>query len=114
MVTVKRERFIVFKIISEDGRSIPLSRFRHTLWVKFQSLYGLESTTKSAMYFIDYNESVNIGLIRCSHTELDNILTSMALLSNIDNIRAIVIPVFISGLLNKAKKHYNILIDSNC
>ncbi|RLE58437.1 MAG: hypothetical protein DRJ35_07885 [Thermoprotei archaeon] len=113
MVTVKRERFIVFKIFSNQAESIPLSHIRYSLWNKFQTLYGLENTAKSGMYFVEYNENFNLGLIRCDHKALENILTSMSLISKISNVHVIVVPLFISGLLNKAKKHYGSLIPNS-
>ncbi len=107
MVTLKRDRYVVFKIIVENKdqeNNITINTIRRDIWATYNKLFGLLKSSEAGLFFEDYLEDKFMGIIRCSQLSLSNLLIVMAITTKINNNNIIIFPIFITGLINKAKK----------
>ncbi|NHK33078.1 MAG: hypothetical protein FK730_17145 [Asgard group archaeon] len=111
MVTLDRDRYLVFKILSESEK-IQIADLKRNIWSLYQKLYGLDGTTEAGLFFEEYSEDKGIGLIRCNSQSLSHLMTSLAMITTVDDIEVLIHPLFISGLVNKAKKYIRSLTSS--
>jgi len=112
MVTFERDRYIVFRILPKSVK-IELKDLRSFVWSMYQKLFGLYGTTDSGLFFEEYDEETNIGLIRCNSKSIGPLMTSLALITSIDTSTILFLPLYITGLINKAKKYISSLRSSN-
>lgn len=102
MVTIKRDRYIVYKIYSD--KKFSLSEVKSLIWRVYQLLYGIVGGSDAGLYFELFDEEKQMGMIRCTQTSLYNLLSVMSLISKNKEKNLLIFPVFITGLINKAKK----------
>ncbi len=106
MVTYKRDRYVVFRIISEL-EELEEFNVRNSIWQTYQTLFGLYGSAGSGLYFEDYNKTEKTGIVRCSHTSLPQLLTVLAFISKIKENTILFQVLNVSGTINKAKKILN-------
>ncbi|MHA1687348.1 MAG: Rpp14/Pop5 family protein [Candidatus Heimdallarchaeaceae archaeon] len=105
MVTIKRDRYIVYKIFSE--KKCLLSDIKSIIWRTYQQLYGLVGSSDAGLYFEVFEEDKQMGLIRCTHTSLQNLLSVLSIISKCQDVELIIYPIYVTGLIKKAKKILN-------
>lgn len=104
MVVLTRDRYIVFQAIVES--TVPnLTVLKTTIWKKYETIFGLSGTSEAGLYFETFDEKNGTGLIRCSSRSLSSLLTVFALITKIEEDDVILLPLFISGLIKKAKAY---------
>jgi RNase P/RNase MRP subunit POP5 len=104
MVTIERDRYVVFKILLDDTEK-DLGNLKREIWSMYQKLFGLDGTTEAGLYFEEFNKEKQIGLVRCNSKSLSYLMTSFAMISKIDDTEIMILPLFVTGLINKAKKY---------
>ena len=111
MVTLDRDRYVVFRILSENLEEV--IDLKRNVWNMYQRLYGLDGTTEAGLFFEQYDEEKGIGLVRCSSKSLPYLMTSFAMITTIDKTEILILPLFVTGLINKAKKYISNLSSPN-
>jgi RNase P/RNase MRP subunit POP5 len=104
MVIIERDRYIVFRILPENTKT-NLVDLKTIVWSMYQRLFGLDGTTSSGLFFEEYSEESNIGIIRCSSTSLTHLMISLAMIISVNNEPLLIFPLYVTGLINKAKKY---------
>lgn len=104
MITKTRDRYVVFKIIS-DSNKFEESSVKKTVWEYYQKIYGLSGSSSAGLYFEFFNRELKAGIIRCSQLSLSKLQTILSLITEIEDFKIIFNIVFVSGTINKAKKH---------
>ena len=102
VVTIKRDRYMVYRIFSE--KKCTLSDIKSTIWKTYQYLYGLVGSSDAGLYFEIFDEEKQMGLIRCTHTSLHNLLSVISIITKCQDSMIAISPVYITGLIKKAKK----------
>lgn len=103
MVTYKRDRYVVFRIIS-DLDYIEEAFLKASVWKMFQTIFGLYGSSGAGLYFEDYDGNEKTGIIRCSHTSLPQLLTILALMNEIKERKILFQIVNVSGTIKKARR----------
>ena len=103
MVTYKRDRYVVVRIIS-DLDFIEETLLKTSVWKTFQTIFGLYGSAGAGLYFEDYQENEKTGIIRCSHTSLQHLLTVLALMNEIKERKILFQIVNVSGTIKKARR----------
>jgi len=103
LVTLKRDRYIAFKILSESNK-IKESSLKLSVWDTYKTLFGISESSGSGLYFENYNDVTKLGIVRCNHKALVQILTVLAILTRIDRDEILIQIINVSGTINKAKK----------
>ena len=104
MVTLDRDRYVVFQILPKHV-NVQIANLKRYVWSTYQKLYGLDGTTEAGLYFEEFKEKNGLGLIRCNSKSLSNLMTSITLISSINNNEVLILPLYVTGLINKAKKY---------
>ncbi len=103
MVTINRDRYVVFHLISNTSK-IEESIIKSSIWRTYQTIFGLYGSSSAGLHFEDYNEEDKTGIIRCTHTSLSQLLTVLAFITEIRDIKILFQIMNVSGTINKAKK----------
>jgi RNase P/RNase MRP subunit POP5 len=103
MVTIKRDRYVAFRILS-GLKSIKESSIKSSIWKLYQTLYGLFESSGSGLFFEDYNEETKLGIMKCTHTSLPQLLTVLAVISEVDDVKILFQILNVSGTINKARQ----------
>lgn len=107
MVVITRDRYVVFQVLSEDD--LPnLSLIKSKIWDEYQKIFGISGTTGAGLFFDNYEEE-GTGIIRCDHKALSNLMAILSRITNISNKDIILIPLYTTGLVNKAKRYLKTL-----
>ena len=106
MVVITRDRYVVFKVVSDDF--IPsLSILKSAIWYEYENIFGINGTSGAGLFFDDYKEGGK-GIIRCVHKALSNLMIVLSRITTVNNKHVILIPLYTTGLINKAKKYLNL------
>ena len=103
MVTIKRDRYVVFNVITDIGK-IEESILKTSIWKTFQTIFGLVGSSSAGLYFEKYDDLNKKGIIRCTHTSLSQLLAVLAMITELKERRILIQVLNISGTINKAKK----------
>ena len=107
MTRQKRARYIVFQIIT-NSQSVEESLIKSSIWKTYQNIYGLYNSSNAGLYFEEYNEFKKTGIILCSHTSLNHLLTVLAIITEINGVEVLIHVLQVTGTIDKAKKFLSI------
>ncbi|MHA1304156.1 MAG: Rpp14/Pop5 family protein [Candidatus Heimdallarchaeaceae archaeon] len=110
MVRNIRNRYIVYNVIAQ--KEISLSQIKRQIWSTYKNLYGLNGTTEAGLYFEIYNEENKLGLMRCTQQSLNNLMTVLSLISEISDVKVIICPLRVTGIIKKAKEYLSAEINT--
>lgn len=108
VVVITRDRYVVFQVISNEDLPT-LSSIKSKIWDEYQTIFGVNGTTGAGLFFDNYNEITGAGIIRCEHKALSNLMIILSRITAINNAEVILISLYTTGLVNKAKKYLKIL-----
>ena len=108
MVVITRDRYVVFQVISNEDLPT-LSSIKSKIWEEYQTIFGVNGTTGAGLFFDNYNEAEGTGIIRCEHKALSNLMVILSRIIDINDTDVILIPLYTTGLVNKAKSYLNLL-----
>jgi len=102
----EKTRYIVFQIISEKKMNFLI--IEKVIKEAILSFIGQLGVSKANPIILKdcWNQEKQKGVIKINHKFIDEIKMSLALIKNINNTKAIVDCIGVSGILNKAKKKY--------
>ncbi len=98
-----RRRYIAYKIISEE--KILFSDLVNTIWHSILNCLGELGASESEVWIAKdtYDEKKQVGIIRCSHKNVEKVRTALALIQRIGDIRVVVKVLGVSGTMKAAK-----------
>ena len=101
-----RTRYLAFDVISE--KKILLDDLINTIWHSALNFLGEVGTSHANIKIIKdtYDDQRQMGILRCSHDEVENIRASLALIQRIGDIRVVFRVLGISGSIKAAKMKF--------
>jgi ribonuclease P/MRP protein subunit POP5 len=104
----ERKRYILFKTISEEPINYDL--FKNLLNSTILKFYGELTFGRFSFKFLDerWNEKEQIGIIKCNHKFVPNIIVALGLLQRIGESRINVKILKISGTIKSLLKNLRI------
>jgi ribonuclease P/MRP protein subunit POP5 len=101
-----RRRYIAYQVISEE--KILLDDLMNTIWHSVLNFLGESGTSKTDIWIVKdtFDEKNQMGLIRCSHTSVEQVRTSLALIERIGDTRVVFKILGISGTIKAAKMKF--------
>ncbi len=108
MVVITRDRYVVFQVLPNEDLPILLS-IKSKIWDEYQTIFGISGTTGAGLFFDNYKEEEGTGIIRCDHKALSNLMVILSRITNIGDKDVILIPLYTTGLVNKAKRYLKLL-----
>ena len=108
MVVITRDRYVVFQVLPNEDLPTLLS-IKSKIWDEYQRIFGISGTTGAGLFFDNYKEEEGTGIIRCDHKALSNLMVILSRITNIGDKNVILIPLYTTGLVNKAKRYLKVL-----
>ncbi len=101
-VMKEKRRHLLFKIVSEtkhDSRSV-----NEALWSAVKSLYGAHGAAETGFNIEKFDEKTQTGILRCTNIGVDKIRAALALLQRVNNKKAYVHIIRVTGTIKKANE----------
>lgn len=101
-----RRRYLAYQVISEQ--KIPFVDLVNTIWHALLNFLGELGTAQAEIWIVrdTFDESKQIGLIRCGHTAVEQVRAALSLIQRIGDTRVVVKVLGISGTMKGAKKKF--------
>jgi len=101
-----RTRYLAFQVISEE--KILLQDLINTIWHSVLNFIGEVGTSESDLRFFKdaYEENKQMGIIRCSHDNVEKVRASLALIQRIGDIKVVFKVLGISGSVKATKMKF--------
>lgn len=101
-----RRRYIAYQVISEN--KFIFQDLSNSIWHSLLNLLGELGASKSDIWIARdiYDEAKQIGIIRCSHDNVEQVRTALALIERIGDIRVVVKVLGISGSIKATKMKF--------
>ena len=102
----ERKRYLGFEIISED--KIDFGEFVNAFWHSSLNFLGELGAAKVGVWLIKdlWDEKRQRGLIKCRHTQVENVRTTLALINRIGDTQVIARTLGLSGTMKTARKKF--------
>ena len=108
MVVITRDRYVVFQVLPIEDLPTLLS-IKSKIWDEYQRIFGISGTSGAGLFFDNYQEEKGMGIIRCDHKALSNLMVILSRITAINDKDVILIPLYTTGLVNKAKNYLKVL-----
>ena len=101
-----RKRYIAYQVISED--KFILQDLINSIWHSLLNLLGELGASQADIWIAKdtWDEKKQIGIIRCSHDNVEQVRAALALIERIGDIRVIVKVLGISGSIKATKMKF--------
>jgi len=101
-----RRRYIAYQVLSED--KFILQDLINSIWHSLLNLLGELGASQADIWIVKdtWDEKKQIGIIRCSHDNVEQVRTSLALIERIGDVRVIVKVLGISGSIKATKMKF--------
>ena len=101
-----RRRYIAYQVISEKKIAFP--DLSNTVWHSVLNFLGELGASKADTWIIknSFEEERQLGLIRCSHTHVENVRAALALIQRIGDVKVVIKVLGISGTIKAARKKF--------
>lgn len=96
-------RYIAFELISE-AKPVSEKDITRAIINSIIRLLGEVGASKTNVWLLEYSKGK--GLIRCSHTAVTDVVASVTTITEINNKRAMLHVIGVSGTIKKAKEKY--------
>lgn len=104
MTVIERDRYLVFKVISQNKLNDILI-LKDVIWEKYKLLFGLKGTTEAGLYFEFFNDKTQSGLIRCNSQSLSSLMITLSFITNVNEHATILNSLYVTGIIRKAKEY---------
>jgi len=101
----ERQRYILFKIIMDDTSNLNKKVLLNSLWHSIWKYFGMKEANKIGLWLVDLDILKGYGIIRCSHTTKEIVISALTMIQEISQQSVILSPMKTSGTLNKIR-HY--------
>ena len=101
-----RTRYLAFHVISEQN--IFLQDLINTIWHSILNFIGEMGTSKANIKVIKdaYDEKRQMGILRCSHDDVEQVRAALALIQRTGDVRVIFRVLGISGSIKATKMKF--------
>jgi ribonuclease P/MRP protein subunit POP5 len=101
-----RRRYIAYQVISES--KFIFQDLSNSIWHSLLNLLGELGASKSDIWVARdiYDEIKQIGIIRCSHDNVEQVRTALSLIERIGDVRIVVKVLGISGSIKATKMKF--------
>ena len=103
MIKPYRRRYLLFKAITSQ-RKIDWNNVKKAIFESFQILFGITGLSKANLIFIHYDEENGRGILRCNHTNLDNVRASLAFVQTAGGEKISLNVLTVSGTIKTLKE----------
>jgi len=99
----EKNRYISFKVISEEP--VVYSDLEVAIWNSMLDFFGELGTAKTSMWLIKnlYDEQKQIGVIKCNHKSVQDVITGLGLISRLGDSRVTIKILSVSGTIRSLK-----------
>ncbi|MHA1679382.1 MAG: Rpp14/Pop5 family protein [Promethearchaeota archaeon] len=97
----ERQRYVKFSIFSNRNLEISAKPLANLVWRAYSRLYGEIKSGKAGFWIIEYDIEKQEGIIRCSHLVLDELITTLTLITRIDGEPVAIDTVKSSGTIKQ-------------
>lgn len=99
----EKKRYVAFEVIT-DGKpsSTDVSK---TIWNSVHNFVGTKGAALMGLHIFNDKYKHNKGLLRVTHTQVDPLKASLALIHNINQQPVIIRTLGVSGILQKAEQY---------
>ncbi|MHA1965769.1 MAG: Rpp14/Pop5 family protein [Candidatus Thorarchaeota archaeon] len=77
-----RRRYLLFLLHSDDTK-VDDKKLGTAIWKNLLSLYGEVSAADSKLYLVEFDEKSGAGILQCTASSLDKVITSAVLIGSI-------------------------------
>ena len=102
MVKEERNRYILFKIMSENS-GFSKEDLMKAIWKSIWNLFGLKIANKIGLWLLEVDFNKNYGILRCSHKTKEHVISAITLIKEVSGNRLILSPVKTSGTIRGIK-----------
>jgi len=101
-----RRRYIAYQVISED--KFIFQDLINSIWHSLLNLLGELGASQADIWIVKdtYDEKKQIGIIRCSHNNVEQVRTALALIERIGDVRVVVKVLGISGSIKATQMKF--------
>jgi len=101
-----KKRYIAYEVISES--KVDFDSVSNAIWYSIINFLGEKGAAEADAWVIKnaYDASKQIGILKCSHTDVENVRAAMALVQKVGESRAIVRVLGISGTIKAARNKF--------
>ncbi|MGP3666889.1 MAG: Rpp14/Pop5 family protein [Candidatus Bathyarchaeota archaeon] len=113
MVKFYRKRYLLFKLISEEG-NVEEDAAKRAIVNSFQFLFGLTGISEAGLMFLCYDKQTSTGIIRCNHKFVNHLRASLTFIREINGKKTLVYTVRVSGTLKTLKEFKRRTLEKEC
>ncbi|MCX8176295.1 MAG: Rpp14/Pop5 family protein [Candidatus Bathyarchaeota archaeon] len=103
MVKFYRKRYILFKLISEEG-DVEEDVVKKAVLNSFQTLFGLAGMGEAGFVLLCYDKQTSMGIIKCNHKFVNSLRASLTFIREINGKKMLAYTVRVSGTLKTLKE----------
>jgi RNase P/RNase MRP subunit POP5 len=98
-----RRRYLSFYLHSEKT-TLDEKQLSTAIWKNMLSLYGEVSAADSKLYLVEFDKRTGTGILQCTASSLDKVITSAVLIESIGNLLVSFEPKKTSGTIKGLKR----------
>lgn len=102
MVREERNRYILFRIISEYSE-FSEQELLTAIWKSIWNLFGLKEANKIGLWLLEVDFNKKCGIIRCSHKTKEYVISAITLVKELSGKSVILSPIKTSGTVRGIK-----------
>lgn len=97
----ERKRYLAFEVLAQkEQKEMQWNSVKRAITAAVKEYIGVDGLAQTGLLFVKNNQ--NKGLLRTSHTMLNQVKAALIFITEIDNHKVIVRSLAASGMLNKA------------
>jgi len=98
-----RRRYLSFRLHSDDAK-LDDKQLGMAIWKNLLSLYGEVSAADSKLYLVEFDEMSGTGILQCTASSLNEVITSAVLIGSIGKSLVSFEPKKTSGTIKGLKR----------
>ena len=107
MVKLERQRYILFQIFKEEDFQINQQEILKSIWQSIWRYFGMREANKTGLWLLELSEEY--GIIRCSNSTKEIVLTALVLIKEVKGKKIIFSPIKTSGTIKTITKMKKII-----
>ena len=96
--------------MGEDLTSLNKKEFLNSIWNSIWNYFGMKEANKIGLWLLELDLEEKFGVLRCSHTTKEVIISALSLIKEINGKKVILSPVKTSGTIKTIKNIKNSII----
>ena len=111
MVKSERQRYILFKVISEHNMTLNKQEILNSIWTSLWKYFGLKEASRVGLWLVDINFLEGFGIIRCSHQTKEVVISALTLITEISGKKIVLSPMITSGTIRSIQITKKLFLD---